>query len=248
MLVYPSGLDLSTSVLRLVRRELAAHRRRIGTRWRRLTCACQALLALAHLRCGHTFTPLAAGFDLGLATAHRYVCEVVEVLAVLAPSLHEGMTVAATKAFVILDGTLLPIDRIAAGRPFYSGTHKKHSMNVQVKVIWASPARPGAVHDIKAARAHGVIDALTAVSVPCRADKAYQGADGTVRGPYRGRWDKLSVGQQAVHRSHAQIRALGEQAMAALKSWRLLRKLRCSTNRITDIVRAVLALQLATSA
>ncbi|KMS66699.1 transposase, partial [Streptomyces viridochromogenes] len=32
--------------------------------------------------------------------------------------------------FVILDGTLLPIDRIAADRPFYSGKHKKHGMNV----------------------------------------------------------------------------------------------------------------------
>ncbi len=30
--------------------------------------------------------------------------------------------------------------------------------------------------------------------------------------------------------------------MATLKGWRLLRKLRCSTNRITPIVKAVLAL------
>lgn len=30
--------------------------------------------------------------------------------------------------------------------------------------------------------------------------------------------------------------------MATLKGWRLLRTLRCSTNRITDIVKAVLAL------
>lgn len=254
MLVYPSGLDLSTSALRLVVRELAARRRRIGTRWRRLTCARQALLALAHMRCGHTFAQLAAGFGVGLATAHRYVSEVVEVLAVLAPTLQEAIAVAATKAFVILDGTLLPIDRIAADRPFYSGKHKKHGMNVQVitdpfgRVIWASPALPGAVHDIRAARTHGVIDALTAAGVLCWADKAYQGAGGTVRVPHRGRWDKLSVGQQAVNRSHAKIRALGEQAMATIRSWRLLRKLRCSTNRITDLVKAVLTLHLAASA
>ncbi|MFF0106870.1 IS5/IS1182 family transposase, partial [Streptomyces hirsutus] len=31
-------------------------------------------------------------------------------------------------------------------------------------------------------------------------------------------------------------------AMAVLKSWRLLRRLRCSTNRITAIVQAVLVL------
>ncbi|MGW6289910.1 hypothetical protein [Streptomyces sp. NPDC055107] len=35
---------------------------------------------------------------------------------------------------------------------------------------------------------------------------------------------------------------LGEQAMAALKGWGLLRKLSCSTNRITDIVKAVVIL------
>lgn len=46
--------------------------------------------------------------------------------------------------------------------------------------------------------------------------------------------------------AHARICAIGERAMATVKQWRLLRKLRCSTTRITDIVRAVLALQLAT--
>jgi len=155
---------------------------------------------------------------------------------------------------VILDGTLLPIDRIAADRPFYSGKHKKHGMNVQVitdpfgRLLWASPALPGAVHDIKAARTHGIPAAPTQTGIRCWADKAYQGAGGTVRVPYRGRWDKLSAGQRAVNISHAKIRALGEQAMATLKQWRLLRKLRCSTTRITAIVQAVLTLHLATSA
>jgi hypothetical protein len=31
------------------------------------------------------------------------------------------MDIARTKAFMILDGTLLPIDRIAADTPYYSG-------------------------------------------------------------------------------------------------------------------------------
>lgn len=35
--------------------------------------------------------------------------------------------------------------------------------------------------------------------------------------------------------------------MATLKSWRLLRKLRCSTTRITDLVKAVLTLHLTPS-
>lgn len=163
------------------------------------------------------------------------------------------MKVASTKAFVILDGTLLPTDRIAADRAFYSGKHKKHGMNVQVitdprgRLLWASPALPGAVHDIKAARTHGIIDALAKRSAECRADKGYRSADGTIRLPYWGRWETLSAGQQAVNRSHAKIRALVEQAIATLKIWRLLRKLRCSTTRITSLVQAVLTLHLTCS-
>ena len=42
--------------------------------------------------------------------------------------------------------------------------------------------------------------------------------------------------------SRAKIRALGEQVIATLKTWRLLRKLRCSTTRIDDLVKATLAL------
>jgi hypothetical protein len=33
---------------------------------------------------------------------------------------------------VVIDGTLIPIDRVAADRPFYSGKHHCHGMNLQV--------------------------------------------------------------------------------------------------------------------
>lgn len=42
--------------------------------------------------------------------------------------------------------------------------------------------------------------------------------------------------------THAEIRCPGEQAMAVPKGRRPLRKLRCGTNRITDIVKAVVTL------
>ncbi|MGW5612990.1 IS5 family transposase [Streptomyces sp. NPDC003877] len=251
MLVYPSGVDVSSSALRFLAARLREHRRALGTRWRRLNAGRQALLTLAHLRNGQPYAQLAAGFGIGTTTAYRYITEAVNLLAALAPTLVEAVRAASTKAYVILDGTLLPIDRIAADRPFYSGKHKKHGMNVQVmadpkgRLVWASPALAGAVHDVRAAREHGIIGALTEAGITCWADKGYQGAGGTVRLPYRGRWDSLSTGQQAVNRSHAKIRALVEQAIATLKSWRLLRKLRCSTARITSLVQAVLVLQLA---
>ncbi|WP_406359379.1 hypothetical protein [Streptomyces sp. NBC_00715] len=45
------------------------------------------------------------------------------------------------------------------------------------------------------------------------------------------------------NRERTKIRSLGERAGVILKSWRLLRKLRCSTTRITAVVRAVVALE-----
>ncbi len=246
MLVYPSSIDLSSRALRHLTGQLAARQREIGTRWRRLSAGRQALLALVHLRCGDTYAQLAAGFRIGIATVYRYIREAVEVLAALAPTLAEAMETARRKAFVILDGTLLPIDRTAADTPYYSGKHKRHGMNVQVltdpfgRLLWASAALPGATHDLTAARSHGIVDALAAAGLKCWADKAYQGAGRHIRVPFRGR--RLKRWKRRHNSSHAKIRCIGEQAMATLKGWRLLRKLRCSTNRITDLVKAVLVL------
>ena len=50
----------------------------------------------------------------------------------------------------------IPINRVAADRPFYSGKHKRHWMNLQVIVspdgdlLWTSGALPGSAHDKKA--------------------------------------------------------------------------------------------------
>lgn len=108
MLVYPSGVDVSSPALRFLTQQLRRHRREIGSRWRRLSAGRQALLTLAHLRVGHTYAQLAAGFGVGTATAYRYVTEAVELLAALAPSLADAVQSASATAYLILDGTLLP--------------------------------------------------------------------------------------------------------------------------------------------
>lgn len=166
MLVCPSGVDVSSSVLRFLSAKLRQRRQELGTRWRRLSAGRQALLTLAPLRNGHPYAQLAAGFGIGTTTACRYITEAVEVPGRPRADPHGGGPAASSKAFVLLDGTLLPIDRIVADRPYYSGKHKRHGMNVQVladpfgRLLWASPALPGAVHDIRAAREHGIVDAL----------------------------------------------------------------------------------------
>lgn len=200
VLVYPSAVDVSSSALRFLSAKLRRHRRELGTRWRRLSAGRRALLALAHLRNAHPYAQLAAAYGIATTTGYRYITEAVEVLAALAPTLAEAVRTASTKAFVLLDGTLLPIDRIAADRPFYSGKHKRHGMNVQLladpsgQLLWASPALPGAVHDARAARERGVIGALAEAGITCWADKGYRGAGGTVRVPCWGRWETRMSG------------------------------------------------------
>lgn len=105
------------------------------------------------------------------------------------------MRIAARKAFVILDGTLVPIDRLSGAddRRFYSGKHRRHGVNVQFladphgRLIRASAVLPGSTQDPAAARVHGIIDALTRWAIACYADKGYIGAGGAVGTPYRRR-------------------------------------------------------------
>lgn len=134
MLFYRAALPLSRATLDYLAGVVRRHRKKIGSCWRKLSPGRQALLVLVHLRTGETFAALAAGFGVGTATAWRYVQETVALLAARAPKLDAVLGTAnkAGYAFVVIDGTLIPIDRVAADRPFYSGKHRKHGMNLQV--------------------------------------------------------------------------------------------------------------------
>ena len=77
MLVYPCGLDVSSRSLSFLAARLREHRRRIGSRWRRLPVGRQALTVLAHLRNGTTYAQLAAGFGVVTSTVYRYISEAV---------------------------------------------------------------------------------------------------------------------------------------------------------------------------
>jgi hypothetical protein len=260
---YPSGLSVSTRALITLTTALRRSRNQLGTRWRRLTVGDQALLSLAHLRKGETYADLAAGFTIGTTTAFRYIREAVDALAAAAPTLEQAIETALRKAFVVLDGTLLRMDRVgmASGRdrPYYSGKWKCHGMNVQViadpmgRLIWASPALPGARHDMGAAREHGIIDALTAARVQVVADNGYRGAGPGFDLPQKRRAAdpdtaqrrRLSQSQREVNAAHAAQRGPGERANALFKNWRVLRKIRCCPHRTTALVNAVQVLILA---
>jgi hypothetical protein len=161
---------------------------------------------------------------------------------------------------VILDGTLLSIDRVGMtsgrDRPYYSGKHKRHGVNVQViadpagRLVWPSAALPGARHDMGAAREHGLINALHSVGARVIADNGYRGSGFVV--PQRRRPADSDIGrrrlsrhQREVNAAHARQRGPGERANAQLKSWKILRKIRCCPHRATALVKAVLVLILA---
>ena len=64
-------------------------------------------------------------------------------------------------------------------------------MNVQViadptgRLVWASVALLGSAHDLTAARTHGITNTLSSANVMAFADKAYQGAGGTICTPFK---------------------------------------------------------------
>jgi hypothetical protein len=122
MLFYRAALPLSRKTLNYAAGIIRRHLKSIGSRWRKLNPGQQALLVLAYLRKGETFAEVAAGFGVGRTTAWRYVGETVALLAARAPELRQAVREAtkAGHAYVILDGTLIPVNRVAADRPFYS--------------------------------------------------------------------------------------------------------------------------------
>lgn len=127
-------------------------------------------------------------------------------------------------AYAIRDGTLIPIDRLSGpqDRRHYAGEHRRHGVNAPViadpagRLVWISPVLPGSTPDLAAARTHGIIDALTDAGVLTLADKGYRGARGSVLVPFYGR--DLPERMRECNRAHAKVRAVGERAIATVKS------------------------------
>ncbi|WP_345409107.1 transposase family protein, partial [Amycolatopsis samaneae] len=109
---------------------------------------------------------------------------------------------------VILDGTLIHTDRVAAtttktkGRNagatvhlWYSGKHRDFGGNIQFLAtpdgfpLWCSDVEPGITNDITAARQQGLIGPLSAAAathnLPTLADKAYHTAGIGIRTPIK---------------------------------------------------------------
>jgi len=268
---YGATLDVARELVWFVARLLQAERRRRGTRRARraLTPYWQAVLVLRWFRDATPVHRLATDHRISIATAYRYLHEAITALAAQAPDLHHVLRErhARGDTHVILDGSLISCDRVAAttvktkgknrGRIvhlWYSGKHRAFGGNIQFLAspdgfpLWVSAVLPGSRNDLSAARDHGIVGALTAVAgqgLKTLADKAYHAAGIGILTPF-----KKTAGQpplnarQRVHNLlHARTRAPGERAMAILKTrWTALHRVTLCPHRIGAIVQAALVL------
>jgi DDE superfamily endonuclease len=207
---------------------------------------------------------LARDHGISRATAYRYLEEVITVLADEAPDLRQALERARAEGFphVILDGTVIPAGRCrqktrsVCGElidAWYSGRAHAHGGNIQAVMapdgfpLWVSPAEPGSVHDLTAARLHALpaLYHAAAHGLPALAGPGYDGAGIGIHLPVKqppgGR--DLDVDTRTRNALLRSLRCRGERGFALLTGrWRTLQHATASPSRIGDIARAALVL------
>jgi hypothetical protein len=265
VIAYRATLDVPGELAQFVASLLLAERHQRGTPRgsRALTCFWEAVLGLRWYRDRTCPDGLARDHGISRATAYRYLDEVTMVLAAQAPDLHEALERAAAERLphVILDGKIIPADRCrektisVKGKVidlWYSGKAHAHGGNIQAVIapdgfpLWVSPAEPGSVHDITAARIHA-LPALyrAAAELPTLADPGYDGAGIGIHIPVRQPADgrELDIDTRTRNALQRSLRCLGERGFALLtQRWHTLQHITASPSRIGDIARAALVL------
>jgi hypothetical protein len=266
VIAHRATLDVSRALVQYVARLLHEERRLRGTPHgsRALSPFWQAVMVMRWFRGERDVPKLGRDHRVSRATAYRYIHEGIEVLAAQAPDLPEALDRAEAQglAFLILDGTLIPIDRCGEqaisvkGEPidaWYAGKAHQHAGNLQALSapgglpLWIGEVEPGSVHDLTAARTHvlGALYAAAARGLPTLADSGYAGAGIGIHTPIKQPEGNqiLSPDNRTYNRLLRALRCLGERGFALLKRrWRILQHITVSPSRIGDIARAALVL------
>lgn len=249
MVTYPAAVDIDADLVELVTMVIVTGS---GDKECRLRPSQRALCTLVYLRKHDTYAQLAAGFGVSVATVCRYIRDTTALLASFAPDLKEALTSTDPRGYLLLDGTVAETDETSTPDHF-SGKAKRPGVNLQLvtdhtgRILWLSPALPGAVNDVKAARTHRIMEICEELGLDVLADLGYVGAGGTVITPVkRAAGTELSDKHKASNRVHAQLRAPVERAFSRIKNWRIFRHARISPNRLSVIAAAILTLTIYT--
>lgn len=263
-IVFSATLPVSRETVYFLARLL--HQRRIDVGTRRGTRALgpfkQAVLVLRWFLDATRVAQLAADNHVSLSTAYTRLHEGIDVLAALAPDVHEALAAAraAGATHVNLDGTLICTDRVTRKGPngadlWWSGKHKRHGGNIQVLSYpdgfpgWVSDVRPGREHDSTCAKAATeLLPALEAVEgehrMPTLTDLGYLNLSPAIRHPHKKpKNGELTEEQDAYNKVIRGVRATGERANALLKeTFAALQKISLDPWRIGAIAKAALVL------
>jgi DDE superfamily endonuclease/Helix-turn-helix of DDE superfamily endonuclease len=257
-LVYQSSMNLSTKTLTRVAAAIGTHRRRIGSRWRKLPDGQAALIVLAYLRHDQRLADLAGANRVSASTVHRWVQDVIDELASQAPRLSRALNKLARAGaeVVLIDGTLVRTRRRSGktNRPNYSGKHKTHGLlfiaitDAAGNLLWISAAKPGRTADVTAARHNRLPAALRAAGLAAICDLGFTRLDDdptnpvVITGRRAARRHPLTPAQKQANQLVSRERAANEHGFADLKNWRILTRLRNNPTRATALLRALLVL------
>ena len=204
------------------------------------------IVTLRYLRRNRVQADLAEDYGVSQPTISRAISIVTQAIAhVLAPFVPDADDIPTGTAYLV-DGTLLPCWSWEAHPELYSGKHHTTGVNVQIvttldgRIAWVSDPLPGNTHDVAALDAHGILDGQDASQYI--GDKGYIGRGMTT--PHRKpQHQHMSENTKRYNKEINQLRWPIEQAIAHLKTWRILHTdYRRPLHTITTTITAVLGL------
>jgi hypothetical protein len=184
------------------------------------------VITLTYLRRNRVQCELAETYGVSQAMISRAIAAVTPLLArALARYVPTAEELRPGRQYLV-DGTLLPCWSWASAPGLYSGKHKTTGMNVQVvctldgELVWISDPIEGARHDVFCLDESGALATLN----PCdwTGDKGYVGRDMVTPIKKTAKKVELLDWQKMFNTAINKIRAVVEQVIANLKTWRIL--------------------------